>query len=96
VSAVLIGIVGVEHRGAAGVERTDRLRQPLVLAAGEDDLGRIGARVARSLELDPALPPITTTVCPRSAGSRWAVEPVVASMPATSFMRDRTLWLRCC
>src|SRR5262249_25892643 len=32
----------------------------------------------------PALPPITTTVCPRSSGSRWMGETVVAVLMISS------------
>ena len=47
--------------------------QTVGVAAGEDHIGALGARpVARVSSPMPALPPMTTTVCPRSSGSRPA------------------------
>jgi hypothetical protein len=67
--------VGHEVQGEGGAaRRADLARgllQPLRIARGEDDLGAFGARARRAVSSPmPALPPITTTVCPRSSGSR--------------------------
>ena len=60
-----------------GAQRTEFGRGALQapgIAAGEDDVGALGARPPGGLEPDPELPPITTTVCPGSCGSRLMAE----------------------
>jgi hypothetical protein len=71
-------IVGGEGRGAGCAEFARSLLQALGVAGGEDDLGSFGARRRAVSSPMPALWPITTTVCPRSSGSRCAREPKVA------------------
>ena len=64
-------VVGVERRGAQRAELGRRVLQPVGIAAGQDRRRRPRlARAGRSPAPMPALPPITTTVCPSSSGSR--------------------------
>jgi hypothetical protein len=49
--AVQIG--GVERRGARRADLAGRLLQPLLIAAGDDDVGTFGAGQAGGLEPDP-------------------------------------------
>ena len=52
--------------------------EPLGIAAGEDDVGTLGAGRRAVSSPMPALPPITTTVWPSSSGSRRFESGVVA------------------
>jgi hypothetical protein len=73
-----VGVGGVEGGAAQGAELARGALQAVGIAAGQDDLGRFGrARLAVSRPM-PLLPPITTTVSPSSAESRWLVETVLA------------------
>jgi hypothetical protein len=59
------------------------------VAAGEDDVGSLArGRLAVSSPI-PELPPITTTVCPRSRGPRRVGETVFAVVMASSDGRCR-------
>jgi hypothetical protein len=62
-------IRGVEGRGTHGINLTGSVLEALGIPAREDHLGP-SARARRAVSNPmPALPPITTTVCPRSSGS---------------------------
>jgi len=71
-------ICGIEDRRAQRVEFARGAPQALGIPAGEDQLGTLSACSSGRFEPMPALPPITTTVCPSSSGSRWVGEAVVA------------------
>jgi hypothetical protein len=71
-------IGGVERRGASRAELQPGLLQATGVAAGEDDVGTLGRARRAVCSPIPALPPITTTVCPANSGSRWAGTSVVA------------------
>ena len=62
---------GVEGGGAQRAEFALGVLQAVGVAAGEDDVGSLGACSPGCLEPDAALPPITMTVCPGSSGSCW-------------------------
>ncbi len=59
---------GVEGRGAPRADVARRPLEALGVAAGEDDVGALGCGRSRAVSRPiPALPPITTTVCPSSS-----------------------------
>jgi hypothetical protein len=69
----------VEGRGAQRAELARGALQVLGIPAGEDRIGPLGARRAVSSPI-PALPPITTSVRPRSSGTRRPGEAVVPGL----------------
>ena len=63
--------------------------EALGVPAGEDQLGPLPARARRAVSSPiPALPPITTTICPMSSGSRWTATTVVAVLMIPPGTRD--------
>jgi len=60
----------VEGRAAQRAELERGVLEALGIAGREDDVGSLSARSSDGFEPEPALPPITTTVCPSSSDSR--------------------------
>jgi hypothetical protein len=81
-----VGVGGVEGGAAQGAELVGGVPQPVGIAAGGDDLGPFGARAAGGSRPIPALPPMSTTVCPSRVGSRCMVEMVVAVVMVAPFL----------
>src|SRR5215471_17619075 len=77
-------IIGVEGGGAQRADLARGALEALAIPGGEDQLGPLSARSSGGFEPDAGAAPITTTVCPRSWGSRRVGETVLAVVMASS------------